>query len=162
MKPHIGLHDESRTALVELLVTILADDFVLAIKSRGYGWNVLGPGFPALHAFFGTQYAELDGMVAETAERIRALGGLVPGTVAELGERTRLGESPAEYPDARGMAMTLLANHESAAAWLREDIAAVAARLEDPPTADLLTHLLARHERMAWQLRSTLASLEQL
>jgi hypothetical protein len=67
----IGLTDAQREG-VSPSSARLADEYVLYTKTRNYHWNVVGPQFNDLHKFFEAQYEELDDVVDEVAERMRA------------------------------------------------------------------------------------------
>ena len=71
MTPNIGLTAEQRAEIVEILHTLLADEYVLYTKTRNYHWNVTGSNFSELHKFFETQYDELDIIIDDVAERVR-------------------------------------------------------------------------------------------
>ncbi len=156
MSVNIGLADDQRRATVEILTTLLADEYVLYTKTRNYHWNVVGPQFNDLHKFFESQYEQLDDVVDEVAERIRALGARTAGTLAEFLERARVTEQPAERPDARSMLTTLLADHETVVRALRTDLEIVADKHRDLGTSDFLTGLMEKHEKSAWMLRAFL------
>src|SRR5436190_1078966 len=119
MKPNIGIADEPRQAVIGILNTLLADEYLLYTKTRNYHWNVVGPQFNDLHKFFESQYEELDDIVDEVAERARTLGGNAHGTLAEFVRRARLKEQPGKWPDAKGMLSQLLEDHEKMAWMLR-------------------------------------------
>lgn len=156
MKPNIGLTEKQRAGVVEILNTLLADEFVLYTKTRNYHWNVTGPQFHELHKFFEEQYEALSDIVDEVAERIRALGGEALGTLAEFLKRTRLKEHPGKYPSARAMLENLLNDHETIIRRVREDLETCAEKYRDMGTNDFLTELMQRHEKMAWMLRAFL------
>ncbi|MGH7326580.1 MAG: Dps family protein [Candidatus Rokuibacteriota bacterium] len=155
MKLNIGIPDPSRDALVTILNTLLADEYLLYTKTRNYHWNVTGPQFNDLHKFFEAQYEALNEVVDEVAERARTLGGRALGTLVEFAKVTRLRERPGEYPDARGMIADLLADHETLVRQLRGDLE-TAAKHGDAGTNDFLTGLTEKHEKMAWMLRAFL------
>ena len=156
MKPDTGMADKDRDAVVAILNTLLADETVLHTKTRNYHWNVRGLQFNDLHKFFDAQYAELNGIVDEVAERARALGGLAIGTLAEFQKRARLKERPGVQPEATGMLRGLLEDHEAVIRSLREDLKTVLEKHADAGTSDFLTGLMEQHEKMAWMLRSFL------
>ena len=60
MTTSIGISDGDRQAVVDILNTLLADEFLLYVKTRNYHWNVTGPQFHDLHKFFEAQYEKLD------------------------------------------------------------------------------------------------------
>ncbi len=158
MKPKIGISDANRTGVVKLLTALLADEFVLYTKTRNYHWNVVGPQFNDLHKFFQAQYEEVDDFVDDVAERIRQLGAESPGTLAEFAKTARLIEHPGQRPNAKGMLSALLTDHEAVIQTLRENLAAAQDKLGDAGTADFLTGLMEKHEKMAWMLRAFLDS----
>jgi starvation-inducible DNA-binding protein len=160
MFPKIGLSEEQRAGVIAILNVVLADEYVLYTKTRNFHWNVVGPHFHALHKFFEEQYTELDELVDDVAERVRAVGGEAIGTLAELRSQARLSEAPGEYPHARAMVLTLLADHEGLVECLRRDLEAVGERYGDIGTNDFLTGLMERHEKMAWMLRATGSHLD--
>jgi starvation-inducible DNA-binding protein len=155
MKLDIGIGEEARDQVVDLVTATLADEYLLYTKTRNYHWNVVGPQFNDLHKFFEAQYEELDDIVDEVAERARALGGRAAGTLAEFVRRARLKEA-ADSPDASTMIANLLADHEAVIRSLRRDLQTCADRLGDAGTSDFLTGLMERHEKMAWMLRAFL------
>ncbi len=155
--PKIGISQTHRSEVIELLKGHLADLHVLYIKTRNYHWNVVGPRFQPLHAFFEEQYDVLSEAIDEVAERIRKLQGKAPGSMAEFLKMARLCEEKADvYPPADGMIRSLLADHEAVIRQLRKDIDTTAEKSDDIGTSDFLTGLMESHEKMAWMLRSFL------
>lgn len=155
MKVDIGLTDAQREGVCQVLRSLLADEFTLYTKARNYHWNVVGPHFHDLHKLFEEQYEALDEIVDEVAERIRALGGVTPGTLQEFSQAKRLGEHPGVVPQWREMVRNLAADHEAIIRQLRADIETVQNQYHDLGTADFLTGLMEEHEKHAWMLRAT-------
>jgi starvation-inducible DNA-binding protein len=153
MSVNTGLTDTQRTGSVGLLKALLADEYVLYTKTRNYHWNVTGPHFHDLHKFFEAQYDDLDGKIDEIAEFIRALGEKSPGSLAEFLSAARLKEATPGNLTAAQMVQDLLANHETLARALREDIEK-AGSLQAADVEDFLTGLLEDHQKMAWMLRA--------
>ena len=137
------------------LSNVLADTFVLYLKTHNFHWNVTGPMFGTLHQMFEEQYNELWLAVDAIAERIRSLGFIAPGSYGEFARLTYLQEAPAPG-NANEMIAELLRDHETTARTTRSALA-VARTAVDAPTEDLLTQRLAAHEKAAWMLRSLLA-----
>ncbi|HJQ83688.1 MAG TPA: DNA starvation/stationary phase protection protein [Candidatus Binatia bacterium] len=156
MQTTIGLTDAQRTAVVEVLNALLADEYVLYTKTRNYHWNVTGPQFNDLHKFFEAQYTELNVVVDDVAERARALGGPAAGTLTEFTRLARLSEQPGKTLSAQAMLKALLADHEAIVQQLRRDLETCASKHGDAGTSDFLTGLMEQHEKMAWMLRATL------
>ena len=156
MQTYHEMSGRQRAAAARIVNAILANEMVLAVRTRKFHWNVSGAGFPALHALFAQQYREIDAIADDVAERVRALGEPALGTMAEFLEEARLEEVPGPGPEAREMLLILLADHEALAGELREDAAEIENELGDRPTADFLTSLVIRHEKLAWMLRATI------
>lgn len=156
MKLNIGLTGKQCEGVVQILNILLADEYLLFTKTFNYHWNVTGPQFNDLHKFLGAQYQELVEIVDEVAERAHALGGKAIGTLAEFVKNTRLKEQPNHYLDAKDMLTNLLSDHEAVIRSQRVDLETCSAKHHDAGTADFLTGLMEKHEKMAWMLRSYL------
>jgi len=158
MNPNIGIADKDRVSVVKILNALLADEYVVYTKTRNYHWNVVGPQFNDLHKFFAEQYAELNDIVDDVAERARTLGGHTVATLVEFQDAARLKEHPGQYPAAEEMLENLVADHEAIVRQLRADADATADKYHDTGTNDFLVGLMEKHEKMAWMLRSFLES----
>jgi len=156
--PNLGLSEDVMQQAVEILATMLADEYVLRTKLRKYHWNVTGPQFHALHEFFEEQYELLAEVIDKVAERLRTYGEFAPGTLKEFIDLTRLSEAPGEVPDADEMVTNIVSDHEAMVRNLREDIETAAEKLNDVGLEDFLTANLQEHQEMAWMLRSFLTS----
>lgn len=154
MKLNIGLSDQSRKSVIDILNVLLADEYVLYTTTRNYHWNVVGPQFHDLHKFFESQYGELDDVVDEVAERVRALGGKALGSLTEFLKQTRLKEHPEKSVNSLEMVKNLLLSHEAIIQSLRVDLESCGEKFHDAGTNDFLTGLMERHEKMAWMLRA--------
>jgi starvation-inducible DNA-binding protein len=153
--PLPGVADKDSQRVVDALSNVLADTFVLYLKTHNFHWNVTGPRFHTLHQMFEEQYNELWLAVDAIAERVRSLGFIAPGSYGEFKKLTYLQESPVAR-NASEMIAELLGDHETAARTTRSALAAARTAV-DAPTEDLLTQRLAAHEKAAWMLRSLLA-----
>ena len=88
MKPTIGIPDHDLKEVATLLNTLLADEYVLFTKTRNAHWNVEGQNFMELHKFFESQYEQLDIIIDDVAERIRAVGHYSNGSLRQFLENT--------------------------------------------------------------------------
>lgn len=156
MKANIGIKQESINKVVEVLIKILADEFVLYTKTKRAHWNVEGPDFYNKHLFFEQQYDAIDEIVDTVAERIRSLGHYTPATLKDFLALTHLTEELQEKNDSNGFIKELLLDHESIIIYLRENINSIANELQDAGTSDFITGLVENHEKMAWMLRAHL------
>ena len=139
--------------LVEHLVDVLSDTYILAIKTHGYHWNVTGPLFPQLHAQFGDQYEALFEAADDLAERIRALDFPAPGSTEAFRANTVVKEATGQPLSAPAIIKDLLASHEAVRARI-EDARAVADKVGDKATEDMLIGRLEAHDKVIWMLRA--------
>ena len=93
-------------------------------------------------------------MVDEVAERIRQLGFQSAGTMAEFLKLARLKEQNSEGMDAPAMIKSLLADHEGIIRSIREAIPDIDDKYNDAGSADFVTGIMEKHEKMAWMLRA--------
>ena len=156
MKANLGIKQEYMAAVSQSLGSILADEFVLYTKTRKAHWCVTGPDFHSKHLFFESQYQQLEEIIDNVAERIRALGHFPPATLKEYMELTHLTETSREKNDAMGFKKELLNDHESILIHLRENINKYATAFHDAGSSDFITGLMETHEKMAWMLRAHL------
>lgn len=149
-----NLADTLRQDVAEGLGHVLADTYVLYLKTQNFHWNITGNMFYTLHILFEEQYKELGEATDFIAERIRALGFFAPGSFAEYQKLTSLQEEEG-IPDAMEMIAQLLEGHQATISTIRS-IMSIAEEGDDPATVDLLTVRTAAHEKAAWMLRSLL------
>ena len=152
--PNIGLSDEQRQGVIELLNCDLADLYLLLIKTKKYHWDVVGPQFRTLHTLWEEHYKALTINIDATAERVRALGGYPLGTAEGFLQHSSIREHPNDLPNTNQMVGRLVKDHEQIIRNLREHINKCSEEFNDEGTADFLTGLMGQHEEMAWMLRS--------
>lgn len=152
MDINIGINEPNRKAIAEGLSRLLADSYLLFLKTHNYHWNVTGPMFQALHTMFEEQYTELFTAVDEIAERIRSLGEFAPGSFQDFQKISQIKEETS-HPNAEQMIKNLVLGQEAVTKTARE-IIKIADDAHDEPTVDLLTQRMQIHEKNAWMLRS--------
>lgn len=155
MDMNIGISKENREAIAQSLSHVLADTYMLYLKTHAYHWNVTGPLFSSLHLLFETQYNELHAAADTLAERIRALGHFAPGSYRTFARLTRIGEDNDAVPSALDMVRNLALGHETLGRTLR-DTFKVAEFGGDQATMDILIGRMEASDKAAWMLRSHL------
>lgn len=153
-KIDIGISEKDRRKIADGLSHLLADSYVVYLKTHNFHWNVTGPMFQTLHVLFMTQYTELWNALDLIAERIRALGYPAPGSYKRFVALSSIPEEEG-VPKATDMIRQLVAGQEAVARTARE-VFKVVENANDQPTADLLTQRMEVHEKNAWMLRSLL------
>ncbi len=161
MKTNIGLNDETRLEVGQILNLLLADEYVLYATTRDYHWNVTGPEFRSLHLQFEAQYEEVAVWIDDVAERARAIGVGAEGNWNDLTKSARSSADPGIDLAPDSMLLELLELHEGLVVQLRSDSSLCLERYGDAGTADFLTGLMEKHEKAAWMLRSQLEGCEE-
>jgi starvation-inducible DNA-binding protein len=149
-----GISAKDRAAIAGGLSRLLADTYLLYLKTHNFHWNVEGPMFQTLHLMFMDQYTESWNAIDPIAERIRALGHYAPGTYKQYVKLASVKETDG-VPKAEQMVRDLIGGQETVARTARS-VLPLADKANDQPTLDLLTQRLDIHEKNAWMLRSLL------
>lgn len=155
MKTNIGIPEEDLKAVASELNKVLADEYVLYTKTRNYHWNVEGSNFMEMHNFYESQSEELDEIIDDVAERVRALGEYSQGRMKDFTMLTQLDE-PTYTSKQDQQLKNLLHDHEAIIQNLRKLVTLFADKHKDHGTSDFVTGLMEKHEKMAWFVRSYL------
>ena len=154
MEVNIGISEDQRKKIADGLAKVLADSYMLYLKTHNYHWNVTGQHFHSLHEQFEEQYTELAEAIDEIAERIRSLGFRSPGSFREFSELTSI-EEDTDHPKAMEMVRRLALSNEALIRTVRQEVPACD-EAGDEATLDLLTQRLDVHSKTAWMLRAHL------
>ncbi|MCF0075286.1 DNA starvation/stationary phase protection protein [Dyadobacter sp. CY261] len=155
MKTNIGILDNHTEKVAYELNKLLANEFVLYTKTRCCHWNISGMYFFELHKLFEGQYEQLDQIMDDIAERIRAIGHYSEARLADILKLTDLTE-PGYTNAAKTQLENLLDDHEMIIRSLRTLVIDFAETYKDLGSSDYVTGLLRDHEKMAWMLRAFL------
>lgn len=153
---NIGIKDKDRKVVCRGLGKLLADSYLLYLKTQNYHWNVTGKLFRSLHTLFEEQYKEQANAIDDIAERIRALGEFTPASFSSFAKLTSIKEE-STVPSAEEMIHNLVQGNEAVVATARE-IIAMADECQDDVTTDLMVDRMQVHEKNAWMLRSMIVT----
>lgn len=143
-------------ALAEKLAHLLADVVAASHIAQGYHWNVTGPDFKEMHAFFAEIYGDLDGTVDPLAENILKLGFDAPYFLGDFDDLTCVKNiERIENGYATAMVQSL---HEINEVLLRCTQGAfnLANSINEQGIANFLAERIDAHQKWAWQLKATL------
>lgn len=154
-----GLNRESAARVTEILQGRLASLIDLAMTLKHVHWNVVGPGFMALHELMDEQAAAVTWLVDEMAERITTLGGVAAG-LPDLVSRYRSADQ--DYALGRAPVTAHLGALDKAYARVinghRGSIEEV--DIADPVSGDLLIGQTRTLELNHWFIRAHLADID--
>ena len=151
MQPNLGMSERSIDQSAQHLSKLLANVYVLYVKTQNFHWNVESAHFGALHKFFEEHYKELAEDIDTIAERIRALGVKAPGSLKFFHETADLKEE-FQHLDALEMCHRLLQDREHIICQMKEIIG----KLDDQDvgTGNMLEDRVEAYEKAAWMLRA--------
>ncbi len=152
----IGLSEDKRAEVAEILNHLLANEHVIYTKTRNFHWNVTGPLFYSLHQLLEEQYTDIATSSDEIAERTRQMGFRAVGSMHEFMKLAVIEESTEENLSDTEMVAQLVHDHEMIIQQMRKNVASLEDEIEDAGTSDFVTALMEDHEKMAWMLRSLL------
>lgn len=142
----------SKDSSLKKLSQLLADSYVLMLKTQNVHWNVVGMPFFTIHTMTEQQYTELFMAVDAIAERMRALGGKSPGTMKDFLALTKLREGAGGI-DFVSMVKELTDANNTISGELKKMVDGT----DDPATEDLFVQRMHIHDKAAWMWRSLMA-----
>jgi starvation-inducible DNA-binding protein len=155
----VGLPDETRRTVVEMLNQTLADTTDLMTQAKVAHWNVKGMNFYQLHLLFDEIAETLTEHVDLIAERATALGGEATGTVRIAAAESCIPEMPPDATTGPEYVAALVERVGVHANNLRGDIEA-AVEFDDEDTADMYTELSRDVDKHLYFLEAHLQAVE--
>jgi starvation-inducible DNA-binding protein len=155
----LGLKPKEVAKVAHGLGGVLADTYLLYLKTQNFHWNVTGPMFGELHALFEQQYIDLAAAVDELAERIRALGEFAPASFGQFRKLSKISDEEHILPAERMIEMAA-ADNEHVIRRMRE-VFAITEEAGDVETGDILIRRMQYHAKQAWMLRSYLQHVDE-
>lgn len=131
--------------VAEKLEKFLADSFGTLLQAQNLHWNIEGSDFFSLHKLTEEIYDEQFEANDELAERLRALGHKVEGTLEAFAKNSSIVNEPT--------LQAAIAAQEQAAKTANELIE-LSEQDGDAGTADLATVRLQQHQKNVWMLKS--------
>jgi len=152
MELEIGMNQEARASISGALSQFLANTYTLYLKTQNFHWNISGPEFYSLHKLSEKQYEEMADAIDEIAERIRALGFFVEGTMSAFQDASSIEEDDKIHP--KHIFLEGLVHAQEVVIREARSLAKLAEKHGDAATVDLMGRRLNVHEKAAWMLRS--------
>ena len=147
------LPEATRSKMVELLNSRLADAIDLQTQTKQAHWNVKGPDFIALHKLFDEINDDVEGYVDDIAERVVQLGGVAEGTARSVAKRSALQEYGAKSSAGRDHVDALSSALATFGKGVRRAID-TASEAKDADTADLFTEVSRGTDKWLWMVEA--------
>ena len=143
--------DNAKAAVAEALNGLLADSFVLYLKTKNFHWHVSGPHFRDYHLMFDEHAAQILVATDLIAERVRKNGHRTLTSIGDIARRQSLSDNDQTKVAAPDMLEVLRSDNLALVAKLR-DAKDLAGEAGDNATDGLLDDWTDQAEERAWFL----------
>src|SRR5258708_34450761 len=150
-------HDAVReisTALRQLL----ADVFVLYLKTKNFHWHMSGRHFRDYHLLLDEQAEQIFAMTDDIAERARKIGGKTVHSISDISKHQRLKDDNRESIPPEQMLAELRTDNRELTRFLRLTHE-VCEKHKDVATASLIENWIDETERRTWFLSEIVGDL---
>src|ERR1700677_387203 len=133
------------------LNALLADVFVLYMKTKNFHWHMSGPHFRDYHLLLDEQSAQIFAATDDFAERVRKVGGTTLRSIGHVARLQRIPDNDAEWVTPEDMLAELREDNKRLALEMRE-VHATCEEHGDVATTSLLENWIDEAERRVWFL----------
>ena len=153
--------DLSTDAVIEIsasLRQLLADVFVLYVKTKNFHWHMTGPHFRDYHLLLDEQAGQIFDMTDDIAERARKISGTTLRSISDISKHQRLADNNEESLSPEEMLSEVRADSLELTRFLRQTHE-ICDKHNDVATASLIENWIDQTERRTWFLSETLTNL---
>lgn len=154
LKTPSDLTSKQTAAVAKAVNGLVADAYLLYVKTKNFHWHVAGPNFRDYHLMLDEQADQIFASIDPLAERVRKLGHKTLHSLAEILELTSLEENTEEYVPPHDMLVELMNDNKAVAKAMR-DAHKLCDDNDDVATASLLEVYIDETERRTWFLFET-------
>ncbi|MFK0330163.1 Dps family protein [Rhizobium sp. NPDC090275] len=145
------LPSNATTDIAAALTALLADVFVLYLKTKNFHWHMSGPHFRDYHLMLDEQSEQIFAMTDDIAERARKIGGSTLRSIGHIGRLQRLLDNDADYVTPEDMLAELRDDNKQLVGLMRQ-LHELTSEHNDVATTSLLENWIDEGERRAWFL----------
>ncbi|SEB39716.1 Dps family protein [Terriglobus roseus] len=133
------------------LNALLADTFVLYLKTKNFHWHMSGPHFRDYHLLLDDHGDQLFAMTDDIAERVRKIGGTTLRSIGHIARLQRIHDNDADYVTATDMLSELHENEKALTLSMRA-VHTLCDDAADVATASLIENWIDQSQRRSWFL----------
>jgi starvation-inducible DNA-binding protein len=130
---------------------LLADVFVLYLKTKNFHWHMSGPHFRDYHLLLDEHSDQIFAITDDVAERARKIGGTTLHSISDISHHQRLKDNNEEFVAPRAMLKELCDDNRHLTEFLRATHE-VCDRHNDVATASMIEVWIDEAERRTWFL----------
>src|SRR6201989_1914822 len=120
LETQTDLPDNAVPEIAEALNGLVADAYVLYLKTKNFHWHVSGPHFRDYHLLFDEQAEQIFTITDDIAERVRKVGGTTLRSIGSIARLQRVPDNDADYVDPLDMLAELRSDNQALITSLRE------------------------------------------
>ena len=139
--------------VVETINPLIADAFVLYVKTKNFHWHVASSHFRDYHLLFDEQAQSILASIDPLAERVRRIGGLTIRGIDHIASLQTIKNDERTFVPPDEMIAELLQDNGKMAKAIRQAIE-ICEENRDTPTANLLQEILDQTEKRIWFLHA--------
>jgi starvation-inducible DNA-binding protein len=133
---------------------LLADVFVLYVKTKNFHWHMSGRHFRDYHLLLDERAQQVFAMTDDIAERARKIGGTTIRSISDISRNQRLHDNCDDFVTPEDMLADLSADNQRLTRLLRT-AHEICDRHNDVATASLIENWIDEAERRTWFLFET-------
>jgi starvation-inducible DNA-binding protein len=146
-----GFSSEAVAEISNALRQLLADVFVLYLKTKNFHWHMRGRHFRDYHLLLDEHAQQIFAMTDDIAERGLKIGGTTLRSIGDISRHQRLKDNDEESVTSEDMLAELRADNQQLTGYLRSTHE-VCDRHNDVATASLIENWIDETERRTWFL----------
>ena len=151
LKTPTDIGDKDVATITAALNRIVADTFVLYIKTKNFHWHMNGPHFRDYHLLLDEQADQIFATIDPLAERVRKLGQPTIRSIAQIAKLATIKDDDRPFVPPLEMLDSLADDNKAVTARMRETHA-LCDDAKDIGTAALLEVYIDESERRTWFL----------
>ena len=152
------LNHEGVVEITAGLRQLLADAFVLFLKTKNFHWHMTGQHFRDYHLLLDEHAEQIFAMTDDIAERARKIGGTTLRSIGDISRHQRLKDNDNESVAPKQMLAELSADNQALTRYFRT-ARETCEKYNDAATASLIEVWIDQTERRTWFLAEIVQDL---
>jgi starvation-inducible DNA-binding protein len=152
------LNHEGVVEITTALRQLLADAFVLYLKTKNFHWHMTGQHFRDYHLLLDEHAEQIFAMTDDIAERARKIGGTTLRSIGDIARHQRLKDNDNESVAPKQMLAELSADNQALTRYFRS-AHETCEKYNDVATASLIEVWIDQTERRTWFLAEIVQDL---
>jgi starvation-inducible DNA-binding protein len=142
-------------AITGAMRELLADVFVLYMKTKNFHWHMSGPHFRDYHLLLDEHAEQIFAITDDIAERTRKIGGTTLHSIGDIARHQRLKDNDQEFVTPKDMLAELSADNQALTRSLRAKHK-ICEQHNDVATTSLIETWIDQAERRVWFLSESI------